>query len=154
MSLGSKTFICSWRGSPASTLDSPITPIPLFISSFQHLILKMNICFQPESSSCSDGHLSDIMPDVAMATASFGQLQLQEQQELELDLGDGTSHLHNPLSPPPPHPVHPLLPHPLPHGGYHRYLGGPGPPPPYSHHRPSPGHMGSGPYHTGPPRFI
>ncbi|PSN36953.1 hypothetical protein C0J52_15878 [Blattella germanica] len=108
----------------------------------------------PESSSCSDGHLSDIMPDVAMATASFGQLQLQEQQELELDLGDGTSHLHNPLSPPPPHPVHPLLPHPLPHGGYHRYLGGPGPPPPYSHRRPTPGHMGSGPYHTGPPRFI
>ncbi|KAJ9595461.1 hypothetical protein L9F63_013372 [Diploptera punctata] len=109
---------------------------------------------EPESSSCSDGHLSDIMPDVAMATASFGQLQLQEQQELELDLGDGTSHLHNPLSPPPPHPVHPLLSHPLPTGGYHRYLGGPGPPPPYSHHRPSPGHMGSGPYHTGPPRFI
>lgn len=30
----------------------------------------------PETSSCSDGHLSDIMPDVAMATASMGQLQL------------------------------------------------------------------------------
>ncbi|OXU23670.1 hypothetical protein TSAR_001748, partial [Trichomalopsis sarcophagae] len=39
-----------------------------------------------ESNSCSDGHLSGIMPDVAMATASFGALQLVEQQELELDL--------------------------------------------------------------------
>lgn len=50
---------------------------------------------EPESSSCSDGHLSDIMPDVAMATATLGQLQLQEQQEMELDLGDGTSHVHS-----------------------------------------------------------
>lgn len=49
---------------------------------------------EPESSSCSDGHLSDIMPDVAMATATLGQMQLQEQQEMELDLGDGATHLH------------------------------------------------------------
>jgi hypothetical protein len=28
------------------------------------------------------------MPDVAMATASFGQLELEES-EIELDLGDG-----------------------------------------------------------------
>nr|CAD7393613.1 unnamed protein product [Timema cristinae] len=83
---------------------------------------------EPESSSCSDGHLSDIMPDVAMATASFGQLQLQEQQELELDLGDGTSHLHGGALPP-----------------FHRYLSGA--PPPYLHHR-------TNLYHTGPPRFI
>ncbi|KAJ8882600.1 hypothetical protein PR048_014411 [Dryococelus australis] len=81
---------------------------------------------QLESSSCSDGHLSDIMPDVAMATASFGQLQLQEQ-ELELDLGDGNPHLHGSALPP-----------------FHRYLG-PGPPPPYLH---------CSAYHTGPPRFI
>lgn len=73
---------------------------------------------EQESSSCSDGHLSDIMPDVAMATASFGQMQLQEQhsahhsqlsllsqqqqqqqhvhaqqqEALQLDLGDGPSH--------------------------------------------------------------
>lgn len=52
---------------------------------------------EPESSSCSDGHLSDIMPDVAMATATLGQIQLQEQQEMELDLGDGTTHIHNPM---------------------------------------------------------
>lgn len=50
---------------------------------------------EPESSSCSDGHLSDIMPDVAMATASMGQIQLQDQQEMELDLGDGNTRLHN-----------------------------------------------------------
>ncbi|XP_018335023.1 BTB/POZ domain-containing protein 7 isoform X2 [Agrilus planipennis] len=49
---------------------------------------------EPESSSCSDGHLSDIMPDVAMASASLGQIQLHEQPEMELDLGDGGSHLH------------------------------------------------------------
>lgn len=50
---------------------------------------------EPESSSCSDGHLSDIMPDVAMATASVGQIQLQDQQEMELDLGDGNTRIHN-----------------------------------------------------------
>lgn len=49
---------------------------------------------EPESSSCSDGHLSDIMPDVAMATSTLGQIQLQEQHEMELDLGDGAAHLH------------------------------------------------------------
>lgn len=44
-------------------------------------------------SSCSDGHLSDIMPDVAMATSSANQIQLPDQQEMELDLGDGATHL-------------------------------------------------------------
>lgn len=48
---------------------------------------------EPESSSCSDGHLSDIMPDVAMATATIGQMQLQEP-EMELDLGDGNPRMH------------------------------------------------------------
>lgn len=48
---------------------------------------------EPESSSCSDGHLSDIMPDIAMATSTMGQMQLQDQQEMQLDLGDGASHL-------------------------------------------------------------
>ncbi|KAJ8923731.1 hypothetical protein NQ315_010312 [Exocentrus adspersus] len=52
---------------------------------------------EPESSSCSDGHLSDIMPDVAMATATIGQIQLQEQQEMELDLGDGNPRIHSSL---------------------------------------------------------
>ncbi|CAH1153456.1 unnamed protein product [Phaedon cochleariae] len=52
---------------------------------------------EPESSSCSDGHLSDIMPDVAMATATIGQMQLQEQQEMELDLGDGNTRIHSSL---------------------------------------------------------
>lgn len=55
-----------------------------------------------ETSSCSDGHLSDIMPDVAMATASLGQLQLGgggnggnivPPESLQLDLGDGSSHM-------------------------------------------------------------
>uniref|UniRef100_A0A8D8ANN2 BTB/POZ domain-containing protein 7 n=2 Tax=Culex pipiens TaxID=7175 RepID=A0A8D8ANN2_CULPI len=44
--------------------------------------------------ACSEGHLSDIMPDVAMATASLGTLQLGEMPEsLHLDLGDGPSHM-------------------------------------------------------------
>lgn len=62
--------------------------------------------YEVETSSCSDGHLSDVMPDVAMATATLGQMQLQEQQEMELDLGDGAAHLqvvpgsavHRPMS--------------------------------------------------------
>lgn len=49
---------------------------------------------ESEGASCSDGHLSDIMPDVAMATASLGHLQLSEPTEsLQLDLGDGSSHM-------------------------------------------------------------
>ncbi|XP_071454822.1 BTB/POZ domain-containing protein 7 [Hetaerina americana] len=76
-----------------------------------------------------EGLLSEVMPDVAMATASFGQLQLQEQ-ELELDLGDGASHPPtNSASLPQ------LYPH-LPHGGppllHHPFR-----PPPFLHHRPS-----------------
>ncbi|CAH1793169.1 unnamed protein product, partial [Owenia fusiformis] len=44
------------------------------------------------SSPCSDGVLSDIMPDIAMATSSIGQMSIQEP-EMDLDLGDGrTSH--------------------------------------------------------------
>lgn len=119
------------------------------------------------SSSCSDGHLSDIMPDVAMATASFGQLQLAEQTELELDLGDGNMHT-GPLGHPShsqqmamqmpqgvhhghghgPHALHQLALGPNPVTAHsqrqrYRYLGCPpqGVPPPYSHH-------------SGPPRFI
>lgn len=40
-----------------------------------------------DSSTCNDGHLSDIMPDIALATASFSQLSFQTG-EMELDLGD------------------------------------------------------------------
>lgn len=47
-----------------------------------------------EGASCSESHLSEMMPDVAMATASLGHLQLNEQAEsLQLDLGDGSSHI-------------------------------------------------------------
>ncbi|XP_058811851.1 BTB/POZ domain-containing protein 7 [Topomyia yanbarensis] len=47
-----------------------------------------------EGGACSEGHLSDIMPDVAMATSSIGQLQLGDMPEsLHLDLGDGPSHM-------------------------------------------------------------
>ncbi|XP_023288554.1 BTB/POZ domain-containing protein 7 isoform X2 [Orussus abietinus] len=95
---------------------------------------------EPENNSCSDGHLSDIMPDVAMATASFGALQVAEPQELELDLGDGTSHLlqHAQTMARTVGPHHPLLPH-----QRQRTFLRP-PPPSYIHHR-------SG---AGPPRFI
>ncbi|XP_058119343.1 BTB/POZ domain-containing protein 7 [Anopheles ziemanni] len=68
-----------------------------------------------EIGACSDGHLSDVMPDVAMATASLGQLHLgggggggggggnasagnvgngsDMPESLHLDLGDGPSHM-------------------------------------------------------------
>lgn len=99
---------------------------------------------EPESSSCSDGHLSDIMPDVAMATATLGQMSVGQEQEMELDLGDGTTHLH-PTSQPTQPMHHPTVSH----GGYHRYLAGPGPPS-YSLHR----HTDNNSYHTGTPRFL
>lgn len=108
---------------------------------------------EPESSSCSDGHLSDIMPDVAMATASIGQLQLQEP-EMELDLGDGATHLHSGAGAAHvPVPSERQMHHgTVSHSGYHRYLGGPGPgPPSYSLHRHS---DNSSQYHSGTPRFL
>lgn len=85
------------------------------------------------------------MPDVAMATASFGALQLVEQQELELDLGDGTSHLlqhvngsgSGNVGSVGPH--HPLL---QPHQRSRNFSGRP--PPSYVYHRSS----------NGLPRFI
>uniref|UniRef100_A0A182XWB6 BTB domain-containing protein n=1 Tax=Anopheles stephensi TaxID=30069 RepID=A0A182XWB6_ANOST len=62
-----------------------------------------------EMGACSEGHLSDVMPDVAMATASLGQLHLgagggaasgsgagngsDVPESLHLDLGDGPSHM-------------------------------------------------------------
>ncbi|CAD1476387.1 unnamed protein product, partial [Heterotrigona itama] len=95
---------------------------------------------QQENNSCSDGQLSGVMPDVAMATASFGALQLIEEQELELDLGDGASHLLQHVSPSNgtmgSH--RSSLPHP-----HQRHYTGP-PPPPYMYHRAG----------TALPRFI
>jgi hypothetical protein len=41
-----------------------------------------------ESSS-----LSEIMPDVAIATGQLNQLQLDPPESLHLDLGDGSSHI-------------------------------------------------------------
>lgn len=41
-------------------------------------------------SPCSDSALSEIMPDIAMATSTMGQVHGHE--EFELDIGDGNSH--------------------------------------------------------------
>lgn len=99
---------------------------------------------EPESSSCSDGHLSDIMPDVAMATATLSQLNIgQQEQEMELDLGDGTAHLHAASQP------GQAMHHQPAHAGYQRYLAGPGPPS-YSLHR----HPDNNSYYSGTPRFL
>lgn len=48
-----------------------------------------------DGAACSESHLSEIMPDVAMATASLGHLQLNEAppESIQLDLGDGSSHM-------------------------------------------------------------
>ncbi|XP_077279621.1 BTB/POZ domain-containing protein 7 isoform X2 [Temnothorax americanus] len=98
---------------------------------------------EQEGNSCSDGQLSGVMPDVAMATASFGALHLIEEQELELDLGDGASHLLPHVSPSGGGSIEPAghrssLPH-----QHQRHFSGP-PPPPYVYHRAG----------TALPRFI
>ncbi|CAG0897944.1 unnamed protein product [Darwinula stevensoni] len=41
-----------------------------------------------DASSCSEGHLSDTMPDIALATSSLRSLHVEEH-ELDLDLGLG-----------------------------------------------------------------
>ena len=55
------------------------------------------VSLQKEASTCSDSVLSDMMPDIAMATASMTQMQLHDLDiaahgDLELDLGDGNNH--------------------------------------------------------------
>lgn len=93
---------------------------------------------EPETSSCSDGHLSDLMPDVAMATSTLGQIQLQEQ-EMELDLGDGAAHFHGSINSV--QGVSNTLHMPI---GYRRYS-----PVTYPHHRSE-----TQSYHTPMPRFL
>ena len=69
---------------------------------------KSEILFEKDgdgatSVSGSDSILSDMMPDIAMATASINQMSLHDlhlaQQpqppDLELDLGDGNNHSGN-----------------------------------------------------------
>jgi len=97
---------------------------------------------QDGGNSCSDGQLSGIMPDVAMATASFGALHLIEEQELELDLGDGASHQLPHVSPSSGGTIEAAHRSSLPHQ-HQRHFSGP-PPPPYVYH-----HAG-----TALPRFI
>lgn len=65
--------------------------LPALITEGDNLMYR--IPGENEGASCSESHLSEIMPDVAMATASLGHLQLNEPPEsLQLDLGDGSSH--------------------------------------------------------------
>lgn len=65
--------------------------LPALITEGEGLVYRMP--GENEGASCSESHLSEIMPDVAMATASLGHLQLNEPPEsLQLDLGDGSSH--------------------------------------------------------------
>jgi hypothetical protein len=57
-------------------------------TSQEHLLYARRRPEVDAAPVAADGHLSEVMPDVAMATASFGQLELEES-EIELDLGDG-----------------------------------------------------------------
>ena len=58
---------------------------------------------QKEQGACSDRLLSEMMPDIAMATATLNQMTLhdlertshQQECQLDLDLGDGNNHSNN-----------------------------------------------------------
>lgn len=59
----------------------------------ENMVYEMRPGENDGAAACSESHLSEIMPDVAMATASLGHLQLNDPPEsLQLDLGDGSSH--------------------------------------------------------------
>ncbi|XP_037935800.1 BTB/POZ domain-containing protein 7-like [Teleopsis dalmanni] len=112
------------------------------------------------------GHLSDMMPDVAMATASLGQLHLANSanngssgdmpESLQLDLGDGPSHIMGggagaagPIS------IRGLQ-HQLPPTNYHHFMQRSNSPFDVlrqGQHSPAP-HPPSGTYNSGPPRFL
>ncbi|XP_033736507.1 LOW QUALITY PROTEIN: BTB/POZ domain-containing protein 7-like [Pecten maximus] len=70
----------------SSKLGSPTKPVvPVTPTRIQPSRSK-----ETNTSPCSDSALSDIMPDIAMATSSMGQVRVHE--EFELDIGDGNSH--------------------------------------------------------------
>uniref|UniRef100_A0A0K8SQ25 BTB domain-containing protein n=1 Tax=Lygus hesperus TaxID=30085 RepID=A0A0K8SQ25_LYGHE len=60
----------------------------------------------------SEGQLSQVMPDVAMATGALGDSSDSEESQIGLDLGDGAAHTelslprHRRAYPPPPPPPH------------------------------------------------
>lgn len=134
----------SFPANPIDTLQSPTVSsndqLEAVLDKVSKSIFASPMLQQQENNSCSDGQLSGVMPDVAMATASFGALQLIEEQELDLDLGDGTSHLLQHVSPS----SGTIGSHmsSLPHQ-HQRHFSGP-PPPPYMYHRAG----------TALPRFI
>lgn len=64
---------------------SPSTPVP-----------SPTRCYSPvqnDPNSCGESALSDMMPDIAMATASLNQMHMHESGELDLDIvSDGNHH--------------------------------------------------------------
>ena len=83
------TCIIGYRLSVASVSSCKMQFKPI-------LTHKMNL-LQKDASTCSDSVLSEMMPDIAMATASMTQMSLNDLDlsahgDLELDLGDGTNH--------------------------------------------------------------
>uniref|UniRef100_A0A1I8MTT8 BTB domain-containing protein n=1 Tax=Musca domestica TaxID=7370 RepID=A0A1I8MTT8_MUSDO len=127
---------------------------------------------------CADGanagHLSDMMPDVAMATASLGQLHLANAgssasstndmpESLQLDLGDGSSHMMGAAGGgAAAGPMGGLrgLQHQLPPSNYHHFMQRSNSPFDVlrqGQHSPAPApqqHPPPGTYNTGPPRFL
>ncbi|XP_039962442.1 BTB/POZ domain-containing protein 7 [Bactrocera tryoni] len=120
---------------------------------------------------CGDGgnggHLSDMMPDVAIATASLGQLHLANNsnnsnsgdmhESLQLDLGDGSSHIMGGGAP---GAVVPMglrgMQHQLPPSNYHHFMQRSNSPFDMlrqGQHSPAP-HPPPGTYNSGPPRFL
>ncbi|XP_031617998.1 BTB/POZ domain-containing protein 7 [Contarinia nasturtii] len=123
--------------------------LPALITEGENMMYRMP--GENEGASCSESHLSEIMPDVAMATASLGHLQLNEPPEslqLQLDLGDGSSHGAAGVG------VHGMQHHHIltPQAGtIHHYIRRPTSPSPYVIHRQSPA---SSSYHSIQPRFL
>lgn len=68
--------------------------------------------FQWGTLERSEGQLSQVMPDVAMATGVLGDSSDSEGSQMGLDLGDGAAHTelslprHRRAYPPPPPPPH------------------------------------------------
>lgn len=101
------------------------------------------------TNSCPEGHLSDMMPDVAMATASLGQLHLSGEppDSLQLDLGDGPSHIMGAAG------AIGLrgIQHQIPTNNYHHFNQRSNSPFDGTY-RPAQGPQGS--YNSGPPRYL
>ncbi|BFG00057.1 BTB/POZ domain-containing protein 7 [Drosophila madeirensis] len=166
---------CSYARISASAHPRNELPALITEGDFRFPHGNLGLDMNAENGACAldsgNSHLSDMMPDVAMATASLGQLNLSNStgnasgrsvssnsdmpESLQLDLGDGPSprvigNVPNALT-------LRSINHALPQSNYHHFMQRSGSPFEMMRHgqlSPTPHPPNPGSFNSGPPRFL